>query len=45
MVPGGVAFVLRIIAFVCFVLAAFGVAPLGIAAVPAGLAFWVASQL
>jgi hypothetical protein len=37
--------VLRIIALICFVLAAFGVAAFGVALVPAGLAFWVASTL
>lgn len=37
--------VLRIIALVCFVLAAFGVAAFGVLLVPIGLAFWVASTL
>lgn len=37
--------VLRIIALICFVLAAFGVSAFGIGLVPAGLACWVASTL
>lgn len=39
--------VLRIIALVCFILAAFGLSALGgvVTLVPLGLAFWVASTL
>lgn len=40
-----VAYLMRLIAVVCFVLAIFGVAPAGIAPVPAGLALWCASTL
>lgn len=36
---------LRLIALVLFVLAAFGVNPFGVPLLPAGLAFWVASTL
>ena len=41
----GVSVTLRIIALVCFVLAAVGVPAFGVALLPAGLAFWVASTL
>ena len=41
----GVSAVLRVIALVCFILAAVGVPAFGIALLPAGLAFWVASTL
>lgn len=37
--------VLRIVALVCFVLAAFGIAAWGLLLLPLGLAFWVASTL
>jgi len=37
--------VLRVIACICFVLAAVGVPVLGIALVPVGLACWVGSTL
>ena len=41
----GPSVVLRIIALICFILAAIGVPPFGVALLPAGLAFWVASTL
>ena len=37
--------VLLVLAFVCFILAAFGVSPFGVALVPCGLALWVAANL
>lgn len=34
---------LRLVALICFVLASFGISVVGVALIPLGLAFWVAS--
>ena len=43
--PMGVSRILRIIATICFALAAVGITPTGVSLIPVGLALWCGSTL